>query len=183
MLINDNDCDISLPSPAEDRYIQPQGFFRTHPNTAPFTGSLAIIQVTRMYASLHQALKSSMIAPQTLQSFDMQFRSRLQQLPEAYQTSSAAALEAAALPPLFALLSAQYHLYRRNLSPVCHLTERRESIRLCASVAQETAKYISRSLHNPPKVDIEKSWPTRVAPMASNQTCMHLWRCILILCF
>lgn len=182
MLINDSDCDISLPSPVEDRYIQPQGFFRTHPNTAPFTGSLAIIQVTRMYASLHQALKSSMIAPQILQSFDLQFRSRLQQLPEAYQTSSAAALEAAALPPLFALLSAQYHLYRRNLSPVCHLTERREAIRLCASVAQETAKYISRSLHNPPKAEVEKSWPTRVAPMASNQTCLHLWRCILILC-
>jgi hypothetical protein len=110
MLINDSDCDISLPSPAEDRYVQPQGFFRTPPNTAPFTGSLAIIQVTRMYASLHQALKSSIIAPHTLQSFDLQFRSRLQQLPEAYQTSSAAALEAAALPPLFALLSAQYHL-------------------------------------------------------------------------
>jgi hypothetical protein len=64
MLINDNDCDISLPSPAEDRYIQPQGFFRTHANTAPFTGFLAMIQITRMYASLYQTLKSSMISPQ-----------------------------------------------------------------------------------------------------------------------
>ena len=54
MLINDTDCDISLPSPAEDRYIQPQGFFRTHANTAPFTGFLAMIQITRMYASLYQ---------------------------------------------------------------------------------------------------------------------------------
>lgn len=183
MLINDSDCDISLPSPAEDRYIQPQGFFRTHANTAPFTGSLAIIQITRMYAQIYQALKTSMVSPQTLQQFHVQFRSRAQQLPEAYQTSSTAALETAALPPLFALLSARYHLYRRNLSPVCHVTERREAIRQCTIVAQDTAKYISRALHAPPKGESEKSWPTRVAPMASNLTCMHLWRCIILLCF
>lgn len=182
MLINDNDCDVSLPSPAEDRYVQPQGFFRTHANAAPFTGSLAVIQITRMYAPLYQALKSSMISPQTLQSFDVQFRSRAQQLPEAYQISSTAALETAALPSLFTLLTAQFHLYRRNLSPVCHLTERREALRQCASVAQETAKYISRALHTPLQTELEKSWPTRVAPMASNLTCMHLWRCILVLC-
>jgi hypothetical protein len=30
---------------------------------------------------------------------------------------------------------------------------------------------------------MEKSWPARVAPVASNLTCMHLWRCILVLCF
>ena len=183
MLINDNDCDVSLPSPAEDRYIQPQGFFRTHSNTATFTGSLAIIQITRMYAPLYQALKSSVVSPPTLQNFELQFRSKAQQLPEAYQTGSTAALEIAALPPLFALLTAQYHLYRRNLSPMCHLTERREALRLCAAVAQETAKYISRALHNPPKIEIEKNWLTRVAPTASNSTCLHLWRSILMLCF
>lgn len=183
MLINDNDCDISLPSPAEDRYIQPQGFFRTHANTAPFTGPLAVVQITRTYASLYQALKSSTISPQTLQSFDQQFRSRAQQLPEAYQSSSTAALETAALPSLFALLTAQYHLCRRNMSPVSHPNERREALRQCASVAQETAKYISRALHTPPKAELDKSWPMRVAPMASNLACMHLWRCILVLCF
>ncbi|KAJ8110172.1 hypothetical protein OPT61_g6911 [Boeremia exigua] len=183
MLINDNDCDISLPSPADDRYVQPQGFFRTHANIAPFTGSLAVVQITRMFAPLYQALKSSTVSPQTLQSFDQQFRSRLQQLPEAYQPCSTAVLETAAIPPLFALLTAQFHLYRRNLSPVCHITERREAFRQCASVAQETAKYISRALHSPPKAELEKGWPARVAPMASNLTCMHLWRCILISCF
>ncbi|KAJ4337246.1 hypothetical protein N0V95_008383 [Ascochyta clinopodiicola] len=183
MLINDNDCDVSLPSPAEDRYVQPQGFFRTHANTAPFTGSLAVVQVTRMYAPLYQALKSSTLSPQTVQNFELQFRTRAQQLPEAYQIGSAAALETAALPPLFALLSAQFHLYRRNTSPVCHASERREALRLCASVAQDTAKYVSRALHNPPTAEMEKSWPARVAPMASSLTCLHLWRCILILCF
>ncbi|UPX16347.1 uncharacterized protein EKO05_0006755 [Ascochyta rabiei] len=182
MLINDNDCDISLPSPAEDRYVQPQGFFRTHANTAPFTGSLAVVQMTQMYAPLYQALKSSTLSPQTLQSFELQFRSRAQQLPEAYQIGSTAALETAALPPLFALLSAQYHLYRRNMSPVCHVGERRDALRMCASAAQDTAKYISRALHNPPKAEMDKSWPARVAPVASQMTCMHLWRCILILC-
>jgi hypothetical protein len=138
MLINDNDCDISLPSPAEDRYIQPQGFFRTHANAAPFTGSLAVIQITRIYAQLYQALKSSIVSTQTLQGFEVQFRSRAQQLPEAYQTNSTAALETAALPPLFALLTAQFHLYRRNLSPVCHLNQRRE-VRLWLKRPQNTS--------------------------------------------
>jgi hypothetical protein len=183
MLINDNDCDLSLPSPAEDRYIQPQGFFRTHTNTAPFTGSLAVIQITQMYAPLYQTLKSSIVTPPTLQSYESRFRSKMQQLPESYQAVSNAVLELVALPPLFSLLTAQYQLYRRNMSPVCHITERREAIRQCATVAQDTAKYISRALHNPPKAELEKSWPERAATVASNMTCMHLWRCILILCF
>ena len=183
MLIHEDDCETPLPSPIEDRYIQPQGFFRSASNAAPFTGSLAVIHITHLYAQLYQALKSSIILPQALQSFDEQFRARALLLPESYRMGSHAPLETAALSPLFTLLSAQFHLYRRNLTPVCRPPERAEALSRCISIAQDTAKYISRTLHNPPKADSEKPWQVRVTPIASNMVCLHLWRCMLVLCF
>jgi hypothetical protein len=183
MLISEDDCEVPLPSPIEDRYIQPQGFSRSHAIPPPFIGSLAVIQTTRLHRPLYQALKASIIPSQVLQSFDEQFRARLSLLPEAYRLSSNAALETTALPPLFTLLSAQFHLYRRNLTPVCRAPARAEAMSRCVSVAQDTAKYISRTLHTPTKSDSEKTWPIRATLIASNMMCLHLWRCMLVLCF
>jgi len=183
MLINEDDCEASLPSPVEDRYIQAQGITRSHAVSSPYTGFLAAIQIARLHAPLYQALKSSIVPPQVLHNFDEQFRSRISLLPESYRPSSTAALDTTALPPLFTLLSAQFHLYRRNLTPVCRPQERAEALSRCISLAQETAKYISRTLHNPARADTEKSWQIRVMAIASNMVCLHLWRCILVLCF
>jgi hypothetical protein len=183
MLINEDDCECPLPSPIEDRYIQSQGFTRSHAVSAPFTGSLAVLQMTRLYAPLYQALKSSIIQPQTLKSFDEKFLAKASLLPESYRVGSQAPLETIALPPLFALLSSQFHLYRRNLTPVCRPAERGEALNRCFSIAQETAKYISRTLHSPPRSDSEKSWQARVTQVSSNMMCLHVWRCMLMLCF
>jgi hypothetical protein len=183
MLINEDDCETPLPSPIEDRYIQAQGFARSHAVSAPFNGHLAVTQITRLHAPIYQALRSSVIVPQVLASFDEQFRSRISLLPESYRPDSSAALDTTALPPLFTLLSAQFHLYRRNLTPVCRPPERAESLSRCISIAQETAKYISRTLHSPTRADSEKTWQARVTSVASNTICLHLWRCILVLCF
>jgi hypothetical protein len=183
MLISEDDCEIPLPSPIEDRYIQPQGFSRSHATPPPFVGSLAIIQIARLHRPLYQALKTSIISPQVLQNFDEQFRARASLLPEAYRSSSNAALEMTALPPLFTLLSAQFHLYRRNFTPVCREPARAEAMSRCVSIAQDTAKYISRTLHSPTKPDSEKTWQNRATLIASNMMCLHLWRCMLVLCF
>lgn len=183
MIVHENDCDISLPASVEDRYIQPQGLFRSQASLEPFTGFIATIHITRLYAELLQALKSTVILPHVLQSFEGQFRSKQSLLPDSYQLDSNASLEATALPSIITLLSARFHLYRRNLTPVCQAVERADALGRCTLIAQETAKYISRVLHNPPKSESEKSWHARVMPIASNVVCMHLWRCILVLCF
>jgi hypothetical protein len=81
------------------------------------------------------------------------------------------------------LLSLQFHVYRRNLTPVCRVHERSEALSRCISIAQETAKYISRTLHSPTRPDSEQTWHARVALVASNMMCLHLWRCMLVLCF
>ncbi|KAF2124646.1 hypothetical protein P153DRAFT_390119 [Dothidotthia symphoricarpi CBS 119687] len=182
MLINEDDCETILPSSIEDRYIQSQSFYRPQTSSTPVTGTLAIIQITRLHSRLYQALKSSVIAQSVLQGFEGQFRDTMLLLPDTYQFNSGATLEAAALPPLFTLLSARFHLYRRNLSSTCHPSERAEALNRCTFIAQDTAKYISRTLHHSPKPGMERSWQARVAPLASSTTCMHVWRCMLVLC-
>ncbi|CAO2652652.1 Nn.00g009350.m01.CDS01 [Neocucurbitaria sp. VM-36] len=183
VLIHENDCDVSLPSSVEDRYIQPQGPFRSQANSTPYIGFIAMIHMTRLHADLFQALKSSIIQGRVLQNFDEQFHAKLSLLPEAYQIGSNAPLEAAALPPIFTLLDARFHLYRRNLSPVCRPAERSDALSRCTLVARETAEYISRTLHNQPTSEADKIWQVKVTTIASNLVSMHLWRCILVLCF
>ncbi|KAF2845229.1 hypothetical protein T440DRAFT_281281 [Plenodomus tracheiphilus IPT5] len=181
-LIHELDCEIPLPSALEDRYIQSQGVFRSQASPAPSTGSLAVIQITRMYAGILQTLRSSVIHHQALQNHDEQFRSSMALLPESYQPGSNAIFEAAALPTVFTILTARFHLYRRNLTIISHPAERAEALDRCVTVAKDTAKYVSRALHNTSRLEAAKSWHARVAPIASNTVCLHLWRCILILC-
>jgi hypothetical protein len=183
MLINEHDCEMSLPSPMDDHYIQPNGSFRSQPNPTHSTGFVAMIQITRLYASLYQALKSTIILPPDLRVFDEQFRWKLQLLPESYHIGSLAPFDALALPTVFALLSARFHFHRCNISPAADPAERAEALDRCTSIAQETAKYVSRALHNSSHRELDKDWRERVAPIASNAVCLHLWRCILMLCF
>jgi hypothetical protein len=183
MIINESDCDISLPSAVDDRYIQPNSSFRSMARPTHYTGFMANIHITRIYAPLQQILKSSVVPPQTLQSFDEELRLKLLLLPEAYQPDSNALFDMTALPTIFCLLSARFTMYRRNLSPVAGITERAGALKRCVSVSQDTATYVSRALHNPPKQESGKVWEEVVASMASNAVCLHLWRCILVLCF
>ena len=183
MLINEQDCEISSPSSVDDRYVQPNGSFRSLTKSTHSTGFVATVHIARLYAPLYQALKSSVILPHTMQDFDEQIRSKFRLLPEAYQIDSCALLDARALPTIFTLLSARFHLYRRNLTPLSGPMERNNAFDRCVSVAQDTAKYVSRALHNPSIQDSGKTWDEKVASIASNSVCLHLWRCVLILCF
>lgn len=183
MLINDEDCDVGLPSSLEDRYIQPQGYARPRANEPPFTGFLAIIHAARLFSQSYRALKSTTSSPQTLQAFDDKLRSTLLSLPDSYQPGSSLPLEPTALTPLLALQTARFLLYRREISPAYRPHERAEALRRCTSVAQETTNYLSRTLHSTPDRPNTEAWRTKVVQLASNMICTHLWRCILMLCF
>lgn len=179
-MIDEDDCDTLLPSSIEDRHI----LFRTaRGNQTHATKFIAVIQVVQLYAGLQRALKSSIVVPQVLRSFEEQMRVKLALFPESFQSESDAYLEPDALSPLVALQTARFHLHRRNLSPVCSQAERATALNSCIAVAQDTARYISRTLQTPAgKPDSDKSWHARVAHMASNMLCIHVWRCILMLC-
>jgi hypothetical protein len=181
MLIDEAESTLPLPSSTEDRYIESQ----TSPRrSAPWSPFVSVLHVTRLYPGLYQALKSSAITPQVLQSFDERFNQALSFFPEPYHPQSDSYLDPSALCSLVPLQFARYQLYRRNMSIVCSGTERLDSIRRCAAVAQDTARYISRTLKGPnPNAEVERNWRDKIAQIASNMVCVHVWRCILMLCF
>ncbi|PVH97729.1 hypothetical protein DM02DRAFT_72411 [Periconia macrospinosa] len=188
MLISEDDCDISLPNSVEDRYMKPEKLFRPVNKDTYSTGFLAIITISRLYSGLYQTLKSSIITPENLAAHDDDMRAKFALLPPHYSPASDAYLEPSALGPLFAIHFARFQLYRRNLSPVCAPMVRTTAFNSCASIAQDTAKCIQRVLQtsshpeSSSSLPSDKTWQTRVINLASNMMCLHLWRCILILC-
>lgn len=188
--IADEDCDVGFPSPVDDRFIQPQGIIRTPASYAPQTGLAAAIPIVRFVSQLKRTLKTAGIATHTLQTYDDYFHGIMSSFPEQCHTVAETYLDPILLSSVLTLQVARFHLYRHNLSVSCRPAERADALRRCASVAQDTAKYISRSLQIPP-VKAESSdysespsqtWQARALCSASNMLCMHLWRCMLILC-
>ncbi|KAK7182501.1 transcription factor [Paraphaeosphaeria sporulosa] len=172
--IHEDDCDVSLPSPIDDRYITSLNV--PYPQNMSASPLVALVRTTRLVSGIRQSLKSEVIANNDLQAHEEQFRSVLSQLPEAYNPHSDARLEPSSLMPIIALHFARFQLYRRNLSPVCAPADRGAALTHCAAVAHDTAKILQRALHT---LDPDKNWARR---MASNTVCLHFWRCILILC-
>ncbi|KAL6703964.1 hypothetical protein ACN47E_008902 [Coniothyrium glycines] len=183
MMINELDCELPYPTPISDRYIQANGPHHTQPGLTPSTGSMAMIQITRLYAELYQALKPSIVSPQVSQQMEEDLQAKWLLLPQAYLLESNSYLDTAALPVVFALLSIRLHINRHNLSPVCRSSERAVALDRCVTVGQDTARYISRAAHNNVKMETGRTWQERVALIASNTVCLHVWRCMLILCF
>lgn len=186
MLIHEDDFDVPLPLTIEDRYMQRHGLLRSPTTQPPFEGSVALIQVARLYWDVSRSLRSSVISPQAFLSFEKNFNAKMALLPSSYHAGSDIPLEPAALSPIITIQSARFLLSRQNLSPVCRQTERTEAMRRCMNVAQDTAKYIERTTRTmrfaSEKADSEATWRTRVRQFASNTMCTHLWRCMLILC-
>ncbi|KAF2735617.1 hypothetical protein EJ04DRAFT_189384 [Polyplosphaeria fusca] len=180
MLINEDDCKLPLPSSTDDRYVESPTSPRRSAAYSPF---VCVIHVTRLFSELYQVLKASIIKPHVFQNYDEKFHSSFAVLPEPYHPRSESYLDPSGLSAVLALQFARYQLYRRNMSPVCTSAERSEALHRCASAAQETAKYISRTRKGPnPNAEVERNWRNKVAQIASNMICMHLWRCIMMLC-
>ncbi|KAF2442855.1 hypothetical protein P171DRAFT_50994 [Karstenula rhodostoma CBS 690.94] len=172
--IHEDDSDISLPSPIDDRYITSLNV--PYPPNMPASPFVALIRIARFVSGIRQSLKSDIVVDTDLQAHEEQFRSILSQLPEAYNPHSDARLEPSFLVPIIALHFARFQLYRRNLSPACSPADRGAALTRCTTVAHDTAKVLQRALHS---LGPDKNWTQR---MASNTVCLHFWRCILILC-
>ncbi|CAI6336717.1 unnamed protein product [Periconia digitata] len=190
MSISEDDCEVSLPTSAEDRDMQLHGLFRP-PKKDAFSSFVATIEITRLYSGLYQTLKSSSITHEYLAAHDDDLRSKLALLPLHSPSVPDNSLDLSVLGPLIAIDFARFQLYRRNISPVCAPADRNVALHWCVTVAQDTTRYVQRvlppgpytesssSLSNTPTSD--KDCQTRILPLASNTICLHLWRCILML--
>lgn len=167
-LIDDSDCDVSLPAAVDDHYIHDNGI--SVPNGAePLTHSLlAIIHVVRSYAMLKKSMSSPMIAPTRLATFDQHFGACLRTFPPICDTASTVRLSPHLLNPLVYLLHARMLLHRHNLAPACPIDVRVTAIDECTHTAVETASYLSRTTHDLPS-------------SATTMLMLHTFRCALFL--
>ncbi|KUI60675.1 hypothetical protein VP1G_07865 [Cytospora mali] len=145
LLIDDSDCDVSLPAGVDDAYIHDGGM--TVPTGAePLTNSLlALINVVRSYGALHKALSSPVIAPTRLATFDTHFASCLRTFPAACDPSSQSPMSPHLLNPLIYLLHARLLLHRHNLTPSCPPDVRVTALEQCTHTALETAALVART--------------------------------------
>ena len=189
-MIDDDDVDVSEPTPVDDDSIRSGGIMAPPPGTNPPSGLISVIPVVRIYAQLKKTLKSRTIAAATLATYDDHFRSIMATYPDPFPINSQAYLDPRLLTAACSLQAARFFLYRHNLFPACRNPDRRDALDRCVSVANDTAHYIQRSMQQ----DIRPqqpgfyspvhmaNWAARLRTMAPAFFCSHLWRCALVLC-
>ncbi|KAI9760462.1 MAG: adenine deaminase [Chaenotheca gracillima] len=186
LLIDDNDCDAGLPCPVDDHYIRETG--TAIPPGSSQTGNLMLstIHVVRLVSPLMNVLKSPVIAPPTLSTFDNHFAACMASFPPHFQIRSSTYIDPFSLAPITYLQNASLILHRHNLSTLCPPDVRSAAIDHCAASARDTANLLSRSMHTPhpysPSGSVAR-WETSLATCASAMLCTHIWRCTLFLCF
>ncbi|KAK4667460.1 hypothetical protein QC763_309460 [Podospora pseudopauciseta] len=168
MMIDDSDCDVSLPAGVDDCFISEQGP-RVPVGAEPLTHSLlAVIHVVRSYTALGRALSSPVIAPTRLATFDQHFSSCLRTFPQACDPTSNAPMTPALLNPLVYLLHARLLLHRHNLLPSCPPDVRRTAFEQCTHTALETAALLLR---------VTPDLPEGATALLTT----HIFRCALFL--
>ncbi|KAF5027781.1 hypothetical protein F66182_112 [Fusarium sp. NRRL 66182] len=169
VLINDEDCDVSLPAGVDDQYIHEGGMMV--PNGAePLTHSfLAVIHVVRSYSSLLAALTPQAMSPAQISALDAHFKKCLNTFPPACEPSSTVPLAPHFLAPLAYLFHARLLLHRHHLDPVYPLEARMASLENCTHISLETISLLHRSN------------PALLADGATALLTMHIFRCALYL--
>lgn len=186
LYINDEDCDVDLPSPADERQVPDGGPVQSDQRTTPL---LAIIHVTRAASHLNRTLKSSVISPDTLEVFERHFRMCLATFPADYRMKSDQYLDPRSLPPIIYLQNTRLLLHRHNISPSCSPEVRHVAMDQCLAVAHDTTRMILRCMRSPTSVDANvpappgSDWRYHLASSATTILCTHIWRCILFLLF
>ena len=168
-LIQDEDCDVSLPAGVDDHFIQPTGSM-VPSGAQPLTHSLlAVIHVVRCYPALRTALVAPVISQPRLQTFEAHFRQCLESsFPQQCYPSSNLPLAPHFLGPLAYLFHARMLLHRHNLSPHCSPHTRLNAVEQCSVVALDTASLIQRASSS-----LDEGATTLLA--------MHIFRCTLFL--
>ncbi|KAF1819850.1 uncharacterized protein K489DRAFT_290177, partial [Dissoconium aciculare CBS 342.82] len=190
LLINDDDCEISEPTPVDEDAITPNGILQSK-TQAGCTSLVAMITVSRITAQIKRSLKLQTIAPSTLATYDAHFRSVMSTWPEPYPMHSQAPLDPRLLPSVCSLQNSMFFLYRHNLSPACRSwSDRHDALQRCVSVAQNMAHYVERTFRDPSVVSRQghfspehlSQWAARMRSVAPAFLCTLVWRCQLVLC-
>ncbi|KAA8572300.1 hypothetical protein EYC84_002926 [Monilinia fructicola] len=186
LLINDADCDVNLPNPIDEFYLQTSSYRSPPPpqnNTQlPSTFLLPIVHISRSLGPLLKTLKLPVIPPAAIATFDTHFTSCLSHFPPSCHFSSPEPLEPTMLVPMCHLLNARLLLHRHNLITSCPPNLRATAIEQCILDSLNSASMLSRALPNP-STPTSSSQARSFGQTASAILCMHIWRCTLFLLF
>ncbi|ROT35204.1 hypothetical protein SODALDRAFT_346677 [Sodiomyces alkalinus F11] len=168
VMIDDDDCDVSLPAGVDDHYIH-EGGIVVPPGREPLNHSLlAIINVVRSYSALIKTVAAPMVAPARLATFDQHLATCCRGFPPACDAASSAPLSPHLLAPYTYVLHARLVLHRHNLAPSCPPEARMTAIEQCTHTALETASLVSRTTG-------------ALADGATALLTAHIFRCALFL--
>ena len=180
LLIEDSDCDVSLPVAIDDHYIHDSGIM-VPSGASPLTNFiLPIIHVVRAMSQLIKTLKSPTISPSTLTTFDTHLASCLSTFPPSCQLSANEPLDPRMLGPVCHLMNARLILHRHNLTTSCPPEVRSNAIEKCIEASLDSTSLFARVM-----ASSAPTYPT-IPPFgltANAMTCTHLWRCTLFLLF
>lgn len=180
LLIEDTDCDVNLPAAIDDHYIHDAGMIVPN-GVSPLTNFiLPIIHVVRAVSQLIKTLKSPLIAPTTLATFDSHFTACMASFPPQCQLHAEEPLDPRMLAPVCHLMNARLILHRHNLTTSCPPDVRSNAIEQCIHAALDSAHLFSRAMMLPsPNAPATPPF----GPTANAMTCTHIWRCTLFLLY
>jgi hypothetical protein len=179
-MIDDRDCDIDLPCALDDHFIYDTGIVSSHSHaTSHFL--LTTIHVVRVISELLRWLQSQVIPPQALSIFDSYFESCRKVFPANFQCEHPQPLDPRRLAPILLLQSCKIMLHRHNFSTSCPPEVRAAALQSCLQVSRETVQLLDRAKKYEPAGEV--SWKDAIASASTTMVCMHIWRCLLFLCF
>ncbi|KAL8966532.1 MAG: hypothetical protein Q9183_003332 [Haloplaca sp. 2 TL-2023] len=169
-MINDDDCEIDLPSPAE---------------SGGKMGNNS--RVIRGISKLLKALKEPVIPASTLQSFDLLFADCMDLFPAHHQFNAVGYLDPHQIPPVIYLQNARLILHRHNLSNKNTASARSRVVDECTKIAKQTTRFLARSMtetfgSSGPTQGGHEGWRDPLVSAANAFLCTHIWRCSLFLC-
>lgn len=188
LLIDEEEEDGTWRMLGEDRFTQWDGPLQhADPQTAD-VWLVVMLPISRMIAPLKNSLQARVITPTKLKEFEEHFEAISASIPDEYQAKFEGPLEPRSLSIACTFLTVQFLLYRHNLSTACRHADRVGSLNRCVYVALDTARLISRTMRSssPPtgrSQSPQDYWQDQIVATTHNMLCMHLWRCLLILCF
>ncbi len=188
-LTKEEDCNVGMPSPVDDQYMEPGIPWASSPTPEQSTSPLLpMIQVIGGIARLLRILKNDRLAKSALQAYDSHFNQCVNAFPAQHQGRAHGYIDPTELPPIIYLQNARLMLHRHNLRPICDSVERSTAIHHCVLVAKDTAGFLRRCMQpsgepRPRNADQNDTWESRMISASSAFFCTHVWRCTLFLCF
>ncbi|KAI4124622.1 MAG: hypothetical protein LQ338_004701 [Usnochroma carphineum] len=185
-MINDDDCEVDLPSPSGTEGKQGDNARRYGaPAQLPLVPT---VQVIRGISKLLKWLKEPTISPLVVQSFELLFDECMDLFPAYHQMNAFGSLDPHEIPPVIYLQNARLILHRHNLTIKNTTSARLQVINKCVDIARQSTRYLARCmpigsgepLHARAGHD---RWWGPLTSAANAFLCTHIWRCSLFLSF